>query len=55
MLKQSIPLINAERALVDTGRNEESKDNILNEKFSYPEGKVKEITNDEVIIELPYF
>lgn len=53
MLKQSIPLINAERALVDTGRNEELKDNILNEKFSYPEGKVKEITNDEVIIELP--
>lgn len=53
MLKQSIPLINAERALVDTGRNEELKDNILNEKFSYPEGKVKDITEDEVIIELP--
>ena len=53
MLKQSIPLINAERALVDTGRNEELKDNVLNEKFKYPEGKVKDITEDEVIIELP--
>ena len=53
MLKQSIPLINAERSLVDTGNNEELKDNILNEKFKYPEGKVKDITNDKVIIELP--
>lgn len=53
MLKQSIPLINAERSLVDTGNSEELKDNILNEKFKYPEGKVKNITNDKVIIELP--
>lgn len=53
MLKQSIPLINAERSLVDTGRNEELKDNILNEKFRYPEGKVKDITEEKVIIELP--
>ena len=53
MLKQSIPLVNAERSLVDTGRDEELKDNILNEKFNYPEGKVKEITDDKVIISLP--
>ena len=53
MLKQSIPLINAERSLVDTGRNEELKDNILNEKFRYPEGKVKDITEEKVVIELP--
>lgn len=53
MLKQSIPLVNAERSLVDTGRNEELKDNILNEKFNYPEGKVKEITEDKVVISLP--
>ena len=53
MLKQSIPLIHAERSLVCTGNNEELKDNILNEKFKYPEGKVKEITENKVIIELP--
>ena len=53
MLKQSIPLVNAERSLVDTGRDEELKDNILNEKFNYPEGKVKEITDDKVVISLP--
>ena len=53
MLKQSIPLINAERSLVDTGNSEELKDNILNEKFKYPEGKVTNIDNDKVTIELP--
>lgn len=53
MLKQSIPLINAERSLVDTGDNEELSNNILNEKFKYPEGKVKDITSDKIIIELP--
>lgn len=53
MLKQSIPLVNAERSLVDTGRDEELKDNILNEKFNYPEGKIKEITDNEVVIALP--
>lgn len=53
MLKQSIPLVNAERPLVDTGNSEELKDNILNEKFQYPEGTVKEITNDKVVITLP--
>ena len=53
MLKQSIPLVNAERPLVDTGNTEELKDNILNEKFQYPEGKVKEITDDKVVITLP--
>lgn len=53
MLKQSIPLVNSERPLVDTGNTEELKDNILNEKFQYPEGKVKEITDDKVVITLP--
>lgn len=53
MLKQSIPLVNAQRPLVDTGRDEELENNILNEKFSYDEGKVKDITEDKVIIELP--
>lgn len=53
MLKQSIPLIHAERSLVSTGNNAELEDNILNEKFKYPEGKVKEITENKVIIELP--
>lgn len=53
MLKQSIPLVNAQRPLVDTGRDEELKDNILNEKFEYPEGEVKEITEDKVVIGLP--
>lgn len=53
MLKQSIPLVNAERPLVDTGNNEELKDNTLNEKFMHDEGVVKEITPKEIIIELP--
>lgn len=53
MLKQSIPLPNAQRPLVDTGNNEELKDNVLNEKFTKDEGVVKEITEDEVLIELP--
>lgn len=53
MLKQSIPLINAERPLVDTGNSEELSENILNEKFKQPEGKVKDITESEVLIELP--
>lgn len=53
MLKQSVPLVNGEKPLVDTGNDEEFKDNILNEKFRYPEGKVKDITDKEVIIELP--
>jgi DNA-directed RNA polymerase beta subunit len=38
---------------VDTGRDDELKNNILNEKFNYPEGKVKEITEDKVVISLP--
>jgi len=53
MLKQSIPLVNAERPLVDTGNTEELSSNVLNEKFNYDKGKVKEITESEVIIELP--
>lgn len=53
MLKQSIPLPNAQRSLVDTGNTEELKDNVLNEKFKYPKGKVKKITETEIIFELP--
>lgn len=53
MLKQSIPLPNAQRPLVDTGNDEELKNNVLNEKFTKDEGVVTEITEDEVMIELP--
>lgn len=53
MLKQSIPIANAERPLVDTGNFDELSDNVLNDKFRFKEGKVKEITEDKVIIELP--
>ncbi len=52
-MKQSIPLPNAQRSLVDTGNTEELKDNVLNEKFKYPKGKVKKITETEIIFELP--
>ena len=40
-MKQSIPLPNAQRSIVDTGNVEELPDNVLNEKFKYPKGKVK--------------
>lgn len=51
MLKQSIPLVNAQRPLVDTGRGEELKDNSLNEKYGDDEeGIVSEINEDKVII-----
>ena len=53
LLKQAIPLPNAERPLVDTGNREELESNILNEKFAYPEGKIKEINKDDIIVELP--
>jgi len=53
MLKQSIPLVNAQRPLVDTGNNEELSNNILSEKFAYESGKVKRIDEDKVVIELP--
>lgn len=53
MLKQSIPLVNAERPLVDTGNYDDLRGNVLNETFKYPEGVVKEINDDDVIIELP--
>lgn len=53
MLRQAIGLPEAERPLVDTGNSEELSGNVLNEKFRWPEGKVKEITNRAVIIELP--
>lgn len=53
MLKQSIPLPNAERPLVDTGNYDDLKDNTLNEPFRYDVGGVvKEINNDDVIIQL---
>ena len=52
MLKQSIPLANAQRPLVDTGNNDELKDNIFNEKFKYDEGKVTKIDADKVTIAL---
>lgn len=52
MLKQSIPLPNAERPLVDSGNYDDLKGNILNERFTYDEGIVKDITEDEVKIEL---
>ena len=53
MLKQSIPLTNAERPLVDTGNTVELNDNVLNEKFREEEGTVKEINEESVVIELP--
>lgn len=52
MLKQSIPLVNAQRAIVETGRNEELSNNVFNEKFIYDEGTVKEINESEVVIKL---
>lgn len=51
MLKQSIPLVNAQRSLVDTGRDEELSDNLLNEKFKHDSGVIKEINDDKIIIE----
>ena len=53
MIKQSIPLANAQRPLVDTGNYDDLEDNVLNTKFQYPEGKVTEITESDVIITLP--
>ena len=53
MIKQSIPLVNAERPLVDTGRTEELHNNTLNDKFDYDEGKVSKIDEDNVYIKLP--
>lgn len=52
MIKQAIPLVNAQRPLVGTGHTEELKDNVLNEKFNYDEGTVKDITESNVVIEL---
>lgn len=50
MLKQSIPLVHAQRSLVDTGRGEELKNNSLNEKYNEDEGTVTEITENKVVI-----
>lgn len=51
-MKQSIPLVNAQRPLVDTGNNEELINNIMNERFKYESGIVKKIDEDKVTIEL---
>lgn len=53
MIKQSIPLPNAQRPLVDSGNYDDLGDNVLNAKFQYPEGKVVEINPQAVVIELP--
>lgn len=53
MLRQSIPLPNAQKPLVATGNNDDLKDNVLNDKFTEESGKVIDITNDDVIVELP--
>lgn len=53
MLRQSVPLVNAQRSLVDTGNAEELENNILNEKFKYPEGKVTKIDENAITITLP--
>ena len=52
MIKQSIPLVNAQRPLVDTGRNEELHNNTINDKFEYDKGKVTKIDEDNVYIKL---
>ena len=53
MLKQSIPLVDAQRPLVDTGRIEELHTNTLNDRFDYDEGKVTKIDENNVYITLP--
>ena len=45
-------MVNAQKELVRTGRSEELENNILNEKFSYDEGKVVKIDEDNVTIRL---
>lgn len=52
MLKQAIPLVNAQRPLVDTGRNEELRNNTINDKFEYDKGKVTKIDDNNVYIAL---
>ena len=53
MLKQAIPLVNAERPLVDTGNYEELHTNVLNERFKEESGVVKDVNEEGVLIELP--
>lgn len=53
MLKQSIPLVNAQRPLVDTGNYDDLSNNVLNSKFEYPEGKVTKIDESNIEITLP--
>ena len=42
-----------EMVLADTGNYDDLDRNVLNEKFKYPEGVVKDITPDDIVIELP--
>lgn len=53
MLKQAIPIVNAERPLVDTGNDEELSNNVLTSKFEYDSGVVKSIDERNIKIELP--
>lgn len=50
MLKQSIPLANGERPLVDTGNVDDLKENILNDTYLFDNGEVIEVNDHEVII-----
>ena len=50
MLKQSIPIANAQRPLVDSGNFDDLHDNIMNEKYEGDSGTVTEITPTDVII-----
>lgn len=51
MLKQSIPLVNAERSLVETGNSEELKRNVMNECYDEDESaKVTSVTDESVIV-----
>lgn len=50
MLKQSIPIVNAQRPLVDSGNFDDLHENIMNEKYTGESGTVTDITPSEVII-----
>ena len=51
MLKQSIPIANAQRPLVDSGNFDDLHDNIMNEKYEGESGTVTDITPTDVIIQ----
>lgn len=50
MLKQSIPLTNGERPLVDTGNEDDLAENVLNDRYKFDNGEVIRITDKEVVI-----